>query len=131
MKREKYHTEQKRIIDEKIKEIGGNFSIKDLYNSLIKDDKYIGLTTIYRVVSDLEKDGMINKFYKNNTAYYEYLDECHKSNHFYLKCSKCGKTIHVDCDCINDLANHMLDTHQFSLQENNLFMNGLCSKCKE
>ncbi|MBQ3944995.1 MAG: hypothetical protein II670_05210, partial [Alphaproteobacteria bacterium] len=41
----------------------------------------IGLTTIYRYIERLEKEGNITKFIgKDNATYYEYLEECDACN---------------------------------------------------
>ena len=127
MKREKYNTVQKNKVIEIIKKLGSSFSAKDIREY----DSTIGLTTIYRELDELESLGTIKKFYNDkNVKIYEYLDTCDSDNHFYLKCNICGKTIHVDCECINDFSNHVLKEHSFSLNNNNIFISGICSSCR-
>ena len=127
MKRENYKTKQKDIIIDDIKKHTDEFTIKDIYNEL---DGKIGLTTIYRLINKLVSDGCINKSIgKDNVTYYQYLEECSKENHFYLKCDKCGTLIHVDCDCIEELTNHIHKDHKFIPNKENIIINGLCSKC--
>ena len=76
-------------------------------------------------------EGTINKYInENNITYYQYLEKCEEENHFYLKCEKCGTLIHVDCDCIGELTNHILVDHEFMLNKEHIIINGLCKKCR-
>ena len=45
------------------------------------------------------------------------------------KCEKCGTLIHVDCECIGELTNHILVNHEFILNKEHIIINGICKKC--
>ena len=121
-KRENYNTKQKEIVLDLIKTKTKEFTVKDLYNELNNE---IGLTTIYRLVDKLVEEGTINK----NDNYYQYLGHCDCNNHFYLKCNQCGSLIHVDCDCISEIMEHISAEHQFIPDKEGIIINGLCEKC--
>ena len=122
-----YKTKQKEQILEMIKTYNNEFTIKDVYISLNKE---IGLTTIYRLIDKLVKDGEVNKnIGKDNITYYQYLESCSNENHFFLKCDICGYMEHVDCNCINELSNHINKNHKFNLNKKNIIINGICNKC--
>lgn len=130
MKREKYNTRSKNSVLEEVKCFNKDFTAKDIKDSLDNKNINIGLTTIYRELNELEEKNIIKKYYNdNNTAHYEYLCSCENDNHFYLKCMKCGMTKHVDCDCINEFSSHILREHNFNLNNNNLFISGICDEC--
>ena len=123
-----YNTKQKDKILENIKKQDKEFTIKDIYNNL---ENKIGLTTIYRLVDNLVNTGRLNKYIgKDSITYYEYLEECNNDNHFFLKCFKCGKLIHIDCDCIKELYNHIYLTHKFIPNKEKNIINGICNNCK-
>ena len=123
-----YHTKQKDNILDIIKNKGMEFTVKDIYLELNEE---IGLTTIYRCVDNLVDNHLINKVIgKNNITYYQYLGYCDKENHFYLKCNKCGVLIHVDCDCVKELYDHILDIHKFIPNKDDFIVNGICNKCR-
>ncbi len=127
VKSESYNTKQKELLLEVIKNYGKEFTIKDIYNKL---NGSVGLTTIYRFVDKLVLDKKISKYIDNeNNTIYQYLDECDHDNHFYLKCEKCKNLFHIDCDCINELSNHIYKKHNFRTNNNNLIINGICNKC--
>ena len=124
-----YNTKQKELILDTIKNINREFTVKDIYSKL---DEKIGLTTIYRFIERLESTHCINKYIgKDNVTYYEYLESCDKDNHFYLKCDCCGSLKHIDCDCIEDLTNHIRKDHNFKLNREHIIINGICEVCNE
>lgn len=128
MKRSKYNTESKKIVLEKIKVINCDFTAKILKVEL---GDSVGLTTIYRILNDLAENGILKKYYnKKNTAHFQYLNKCDKKNHFYLKCIKCGRVQHVDCDCIKEINDHIFKEHSFDISADSIFIKGICKKCK-
>lgn len=122
-----YNTKQKDLILDKIKNKKTSFTIKDIYADLNKE---VGLTTIYRFIEKLEKETLVTKeINEDNITYYQYLEKCEHNNHFYLKCEKCKNIIHIDCDCINELYNHIKNEHEFKLNKEKIIINGICKKC--
>ena len=129
MRNKNYVTKQKELLINIIKNIDGEFTIKDIYSRV---NGKVGLTTIYRLVDSLVKKGIINKSIgRDNNTYYQYLESCNEENHFYLKCDKCGKMTHVDCDCIGELSNHIKKHHNFKLKSEHIIINGVCSNCNK
>ena len=126
-KRESYHTKQKEKVVHLIKEQQKELTIKEIYELLNKE---VGLTTIYRIIDKLVNDGVVNQSIgKNNITYYQYLEECKKENHFYLKCEVCSKLIHVDCDCIKELSEHIGKRHGLKPTKSKVIIEGICDKC--
>lgn len=124
---ESYNTKQKDLILNVIKQQKYEFTIKDIYDELNEE---VGLTTIYRLVNKLVDENILNKYIsKDNTTYYQYLQQCDGENHFYLKCDKCGKLIHIDCDCVNNLSSHIFKKHKFKPNKEYIIINGLCEFC--
>ena len=124
----KYKTKQKDLVLKEITKYN-EFTINEIYENLNKE---VGLTTIYRKIDDLVKEGKVNKYIgKDNITYYQYLEECKEDNHFYLRCEQCGDMTHVDCDCINELSEHIIGKHNFKLNKDKIIINGLCEKCSK
>ncbi|MBR6133580.1 MAG: transcriptional repressor [Bacilli bacterium] len=123
---ESYNTKQKDLILNVLKNKKKEFTVKDIYNEL---DNKVGLTTIYRLVDKLVLENRINKSIKNNIVYYQYLEDCNEENHFYLKCDKCGSLVHIDCDCIIELSNHIFKEHNFRPNREKIIISGICSNC--
>ena len=132
MSRLSYNTKTKEAINEAVKEFSNGFTIKDIKALLDEKSIKIGLTTIYRLIDNLENKNVIKKYFdENNIAHYKYLNDCSSDNHFYLKCIKCEKIMHVDCNCINDLKTHIYKQHKFLLNSKNVILEGLCNDCSK
>ncbi len=121
-----YNTKQKDKILDIIKNKTKEFSVYDIYLDLNKE---VGETTIYRYINKLVEANKLEKIVRDNTSYYQYLSSCDNNNHFYLKCERCGKLIHIDCDCINEFYSHISDRHNFILNKNRIIIYGICNKC--
>lgn len=119
-----YRTKQKEMILNLLKEYHKEFTVKEIHEKLD-----CGLTTVYRLVDSLTEEGQIKKIINGNNVYYQYLDTCDEENHFYLKCDCCGLLIHIDCDCILDLQDHILNEHEFKFASKNIIINGICKNC--
>ena len=128
--REAYNTKTKQLVLEEVKKLN-SFTANDIFKSLDASNNHVGLTTIYRSLDDLEGKGIITKYYDDSKkAYYKLIENCQSVVHFYLKCVKCNKIEHVDCQCIEDFKKHILNKHKFSANFENIVISGLCSKCK-
>ncbi len=126
-----YKTKSKDIIDNEIKNFSNGFTIKELKESFDSKNIQIGLTTIYRHLDELEDEEVVKKYYDDkNIAHYKFVLDCTSDNHFYLKCIKCDKIIHVDCECINEFYAHVLKQHKFELDCKNIILPGICNDCK-
>ena len=121
-----YMTKQKKEILKILKKKQNEFTVKDIYDELNND---VGLTTVYRFIEYLKKNGKLITRVDDNTIYYQYVNSCDNDNHFYLKCEKCGVLKHVDCDCINELNKHISKEHDFKFNKNKIIINGICKNC--
>ena len=123
-----YNTEQRCIIERFLLENENTFvSSKDILNYMKKHKIEIGLTTIYRTLNLLEKDNKLRTEVRDHTKYYQYIkNEC--SNHFHLKCKKCGKMQHLDCEEFEHVTEHIKEEHHFALDYNTIIY-GICEKC--
>lgn len=124
-----YNTKPRQKVLALVKKQASDFSAKSIYED---SDGEIGLTTIYRCIESLEQEGVILKVsQENNTARYQYVEPCEDKDHFYLKCEKCGKLEHIDCEKMHGLAEHISKEHHFSLAQTHIIINGHCAECTE
>lgn len=67
-----------------------HLSADEIHNKLVDNKQSIGLATVYRVLTQLEIAGLIqkNQFSDNQSSY-----EIKKQHHDHLICTKCGKII--------------------------------------
>lgn len=94
----------------------------------------VNVTTIYRYLDKLEKDGNVIKYSKdkNGKATYQYVERAHKcEEHIHLKCVKCGSVIHLDCHFMDEITNHIGVEHGFDIQCRDSVIYGICKDCRK
>lgn len=133
MSRGNYNTKQRSLIKTYLKENAGkHVTIKDLQHHLDAKNNHVGLTTIYRHMDDLVKQGYVNKYVIDNStsACFEYVQHeknCHE--HFHLKCEICNELIHLDCKTLSSIEQHLSKHHNFSLNLHKTVFYGVCNNC--
>lgn len=132
-----YKTKQKsEILDYLIKHAGSHFTVDDLTKSLSESGINVGKTTVYRHLEKLTDSMQVRKYEtgKNTAACYEYPGENKSENctrHYHLKCTDCGKLFHLECNILDTVNCHILNTHGFSVNSARTVFYGICAECKK
>lgn len=92
----------------------------------------VGKTTVYRSLEKLMEEGSVRKYIceEGKSACFQYVDggkNCHQ--HFHLKCIMCGKLIHLECDYLSDLEQHIFEHHKFIVDNTKTVLYGICEEC--
>lgn len=126
-----YKTKQKELIFKVLFENTDKvLTINDIKKIIDQKKLNIGLTTIYRNLFELEKKILVIKNIKDNgEAEYQLLkDDC--KNFFHIKCTKCGKISHLNCNEMESVAQHIQKEHGFYINSTTT-INGSCSECHD
>lgn len=117
-------TKQKNLINDIL---AGNYNhptINQIFEECLKKDNAIGIATVYRNIDKLVTNGKINKFTDlNNIVRYDPILE----DHAHFICNNCQKIYDID------LFNHesyLNNKNIISISSCNLFLKGICVKCK-
>lgn len=123
-----YKTEQRELIKNYLITNKDKFvNAEEILQYMKSNNQVVGLTTIYRFLNLLEENDNVRIEIKNHTKYYQYIStEC--CSHFHLKCKKCGKTIHLNCEEFENARKHIKAEHKFNLDYNTIIY-GICDKC--
>lgn len=94
----------------------------------------IGTATIYRQLEKLVEQGVVRKYTVDSStcACFQYVEpdmKCHE--HFHLKCERCGKLIHLECDFVRELASHVQSEHGFAIDPLRTVFYGVCRDCAD
>ena len=107
-----------------------HLSVDEIHNKLVNHNESIGLATVYRVLTQLELAGLIqkNQFSDNQSSY-----EIKKQHHDHLICTKCGKIIEFVNDDLEMLQEKISDKYQFRLDSHVMTLFGVCrdGNCEE
>ena len=95
-----YHTRQQKVILQFIEGRKEYVTVSQIDEYLKKQGEPVGLTTIYRHLERLRKEGVVQKIVLdgNSGACYQYVgNEADDESRFLLKCEDCGNILNMDC----------------------------------
>ena len=135
MKKSEYMTSsRKKIFTYLVEHANTIVSAKNIHTYFEQNGCKINMSTIYRNLDRLEKDGTIIKHMSEDgkTAVYQYEShDKHPNEHLHLQCLKCGKIVHLDCKFMNEISEHVSKHHGFDIQCKNSVIYGICKECKD
>ena len=129
--RGEYSTKQRDAILFFLQENNAHVSAADIALHLKEQGYEVSTATIYRTLEKFERDGIIKKMVigDGSGACYQYAGEHDCSEHFHLKCVKCGKLIHLSCDFLHSMESHIFSEHGFTVSSGRTVIYGVCAAC--
>lgn len=131
----KYKTKHREELLAYLKTVPGiHITVGDVCSYFKERGMAIGQTTVYRQMERMVDDGVVNKYIidANSPACFEYIgEEAHLEGQacFHCKCEKCGKLIHLQCEELVELQEHLLAHHRFALNPMRTVFYGICDAC--
>ena len=131
-----YKTKQKEEITEYLRsKVGEHITVSDVCKYFSEKGLSVGMTTVYRQLEKMVDDGIVNKYTidANSPACFEYMDpgvHLTPATCFHCKCDRCGKLIHLHCHDLEEIQEHLLKEHGFTLNPRRTVLYGLCDECR-
>jgi len=101
---------------------------EDIYKALLDAGAEIGLATVYRVLTQFESAGLVNRHhFEGGQAVFELNEGKH---HDHLVCVKCGKVIEFMDNLIEERQKKIAEENGFKITEHSLILYGHCKSCK-
>lgn len=133
----KYKTKQREILLDFFRaRPGQHVTAADVCMYVKESGETVAQSTVYRQLESLVDEGIINKYVidANTPACFEYSGhESHEEREdcFHCKCEKCGKLIHLHCEEMREIQEHLSNEHHFKLNTMRTVLYGLCEDCIE
>ncbi|MDR2047412.1 MAG: transcriptional repressor [Clostridiales bacterium] len=130
MKKKEYATKQREaVLEYMTANKDCHFTAESLYEYLKGVGSPVGLTTVYRTLEKLVREGVAEKcgLQDGMPACYEYVCGTPRSH---IVCTRCGKIAHLECGQIDAFADHISDAHSFGLDKSKTVFYGVCGKCR-
>lgn len=103
-----------------------HMSAEDVYKSLIEQGEDVGLATVYRVLTQFEQVGIVQRHnFENNLSVFEIARDEH---HDHLVCDQCGKIVEFYDKDIEKLQEKVADEFGFQLSGHSLILYGVCNE---
>ncbi|MBN1046239.1 transcriptional repressor [Clostridium botulinum] len=126
-------TVQKRIILLEVINSNTHLSVKEIYDRV--KHNHIGITTVYRSLKTFNELGIVKEINVNGTSYYEIKIFSGNPLHIHFKCSKCNSIIDIEDNFLNleyiKLNKKIEEKNNLEIDDLNIMLIGICSKCKE
>lgn len=104
-----------------------HLSAEDVYRALSEMGEEVGLATVYRVLTQFETAGLINRH--NFEGGYSVFELSQGEHHDHLVCVKCGRVEEFFDDVIEQRQNMIAERAGFKMTDHALNIYGLCPKC--
>ena len=108
-----------------------HLSAEEIYKTLLEQGEDVGLATVYRVLTQFEAAGIIERHnFENNHSVFEIMQEDH---HDHLVCPGCNRVVEFINDVIESEQHKVAEQEGFTLTGHSLNLYGYCSSpaCQE
>lgn len=114
---------------------GNHVTVNDICAHFRNEGISVGTTTVYRNLERMVEQGLVAKYTVDGTtsACFEYIGEGKEPDRaacYHCKCESCGKLIHMQCDEVDSLIQHMREHHDFEMDSVRTVFYGICSDCR-
>ena len=131
-----YKTRQKEELLAYLKTVPGrHVTAADVCAHFTAEGRPIGTTTVYRQLERMVQEGLVNKYFLDETtgACFEYIDagsSCHHPVCYHCKCERCGRLFHLECGELSHLTEHLASEHGFQVDPFRTVFYGVCEACR-
>ena len=115
---------------------GKHVTVSDICKYFKNQGSSIGITTVYRQLDRMVEQGLVAKYVVDGTssACFEYTGEKKQDSQpvcYHCKCEKCGKLIHLHCEDVVKLEQHLMESHGFQMDPCRTVFYGMCEDCRK
>lgn len=101
-----------------------HMSAEDVYKTLLDQGEDVGLATVYRVLTQFEAAGIVERHhFEGGHSIFEIKDDHH---HDHIVCTNCGKVVEFHDDVIEERQKRIAEEMGFMLTDHSLYLYGFC-----
>ena len=105
-----------------------HLSAEKVYKILLSEGEEIGLATVYRVLTQFEAAGLVNRHhFEGGNSIFEVNSGSH---HDHVVCMKCGKVDEFNDEIIEKRQEEIARKLGYVLTDHSLYLYGYCNTCK-
>lgn len=123
----KRHTIQCSLVLEAVNALRCHATAEEVYEYVIKEHPAVSRGTVYRNLNRLSAIGEIKKV-ETPGGPERFDHRC--TEHYHVRCAKCGRLFDVDMDYIEDLEKSIRDAHGFEFKGHSITFDGICPECR-
>lgn len=123
----KRNTWQKTAVIDQLSKTEEFLSAQQLHQKIEKTGKKLGLTTVYRALTELVEQGVADSLLAEGEARYRI---CQPEHHHHLTCLSCGKAVEFEILGFEEQIEKMAKKHGFAGVSHQVELTGICSRCR-
>ena len=124
---ERRNTWQKTAVLEELSNTDEFVSAQELHQKISQSGKKLGLTTVYRALTEMVGQGMADSLSISDGEMRYRI--CTPEHHHHLICRVCGKTVEFDMPGFEELALEVAKANGFSEVSHEIELFGVCKDC--
>ncbi len=106
-----------------------HMSAEDVYKALLEGGEEVGLATVYRVLTQFEAAGLVERHhFEGGHSIFELNDGDH---HDHILCVKCGRVDEFMDDVIEQRQHQIAEEKGYNITSHSLYIFGICRKCQK
>lgn len=122
------NTVQRQIVLQTVLQMHNHPTADNVYAAVAAEHPSISKATVYRNLSQLASQGEIRRVPVPNGA--DRFD-FNTSEHYHVRCAKCGAVYDVHMPHINNLIEQVEDASGVEVQRYDILFEGICRDCRE
>ena len=124
---ERRNTWQKTAVLEQLSNTDEFVSAQELHQKISQSGKKLGLTTVYRALTEMIEQGMADSLSISDGEMRYRI--CTPEHHHHLICRVCGKTVEFDMPGFEELALEVAKANGFTELSHEIELFGVCKDC--
>lgn len=124
---ERRNTWQKTAVLEQLSNTDEFVSAQELHQKISQSGKKLGLTTVYRALTEMVEQGMADSLSISDGEMRYRI--CTPEHHHHLICRLCGKTVEFDMPGFEELALEVAKADGFTELSHEIELFGVCKDC--
>lgn len=116
------------LIYQELSNAVGPLSPLEIYQSLLKKSKKIGLTSIYRSLGLFESLGIVFKITNGSSVKYKLCEL--ENHHHHIICKACGNVVELNFCDISDWSKKVAELTGYQVVDHQLNFLGFCKDCR-
>lgn len=106
-----------------------HLSAESIYKALLNDGEEIGLATVYRVLTQFEAAGLVERHhFESGQAVFELSEQGH---HDHIVCVSCGKVEEFYDEMIESRQKEVAKDKGYEVTDHSLTLYGKCTDCQK
>lgn len=117
-----------KILEILASESGRHFSAEEVYKVLMESGEDVGLATVYRVLTQFEAAGLVNRLhFEGGHSVFE-LNQGHHHDH--IVCVRCGRVDEFVDETIEKRQKEIAENAGYEMTDHSLYIYGICKECR-